>query len=75
MIKDVKLMHLYKRISYELGEMVCVLSFSCCILFSAIDILSDIIQNSKLDEVDIHNERDVILREMEVNIMKVDVIY
>ncbi|XP_078340275.1 mitochondrial-processing peptidase subunit beta-like [Crassostrea virginica] len=31
----------------------------------AIDILSDIIQNSKLDEVDIHNERDVILREME----------
>ena len=49
--------------------------FACCVLFSAIDILSDIIQNSKLDEVDIHNERDVILREMEVNIINVDVIY
>ncbi|XP_061195496.1 mitochondrial-processing peptidase subunit beta-like [Saccostrea echinata] len=31
----------------------------------AMDILSDIIQNSKLDEQDIERERDVILREME----------
>lgn len=35
------------------------------------DILSDIIQSSKLDEQDIERERDVILREMEVNIFVV----
>lgn len=37
---------------------------------SAIEILSDIVQNSKLDEQEIERERDVILREMEVSLNK-----
>lgn len=37
---------------------------------SAIEILSDIVQNSKLDEQEIERERDVILREMEVLLNK-----
>lgn len=39
---------------------------------SAIEILSDIVQNSKLDEQEIERERDVILREMEVSLNKCD---
>lgn len=55
--------------------------FNCCIIaldltiplfmfLSAIEILSDIVQNSKLDEQEIERERDVILREMEVSLNK-----
>lgn len=53
--------------------------FNCCnvtrshvaIMFlSAIEILSDIVQNSKLDAQEIERERDVILREMEVSLNK-----
>ncbi|KAF0764239.1 hypothetical protein AaE_003089, partial [Aphanomyces astaci] len=42
----------------------------------ALDILSDILQNSKLDEAAIERERDVILREMEeVNKQQEEVIF
>lgn len=53
--------------------------FNCCnvtrshvaiIFLSAIEILSDIVQNSKLDAQEIERERDVILREMEVSLNK-----
>lgn len=42
----------------------------------AMDILSDILQNSKLDEAAIERERDVILREMEeVNKQQEEVVF
>ena len=37
------------------------------LLFLAVDILADIIQNSKLGEPEIERERGVILREMQVS--------
>ena len=39
---------------------------TCHICFAAVDILADIIQNSKLGEQEIERERGVILREMQV---------
>ena len=39
------------------------------VFVSAVDILSDIIQNSTLGENEIERERGVILREMQVNNM------
>jgi len=42
----------------------------------ALDILSDIVQNSKIDEVDVNAERSVILREMkEVNSQMEEVVF
>ena len=41
---------------------------------NALDILSDILQNSKFDENRINRERDVILREME-EVMKISKSY
>lgn len=40
----------------------------------ALDILSDILQNSKFDDNRISRERDVILREMEEVIMRISVV-
>ena len=41
-------------------------AMTCHICFAAVDILADIIQNSKLGEQEIERERGVILREMQV---------
>lgn len=69
----------YRELSKNITFDSC--GFNCCIIaldltlplfmfLSAIEILSDIVQNSKLDEQEIERERDVILREMEVSLNK-----
>ena len=45
--------------------MCCCFEAAMCVVCSAVDILSDIIQNSLLGEQEIERERGVILREMQ----------
>lgn len=48
---------------------VCIESEISAVLVTAVEILSDIVQNSTLGESEIERERGVILREMQVRLI------